>query len=60
MTIGFVCASVATAVVVLAYLWFDRWEPEPPRLLIFAFVWGASISVVISLALELASTPCCG
>jgi protease PrsW len=60
MTIGFVCASIATAVVVLAYLWFDRWEPEPPRLLIFAFVWGASISVVISLALELASTPVLG
>ena len=60
MTIGFVLASLATAVVVLAYLWFDRWEPEPPRLLIFAFVWGASISVVISIALELASSPLLG
>jgi protease PrsW len=60
MTIGFILASIATAVVLLAYLWFDRWEPEPPRLLIFAFVWGASISVVISLGLELASTPWLG
>ena len=38
MTIGFVLASIATAVVLLTYLWFDRWEPEPPRLLIFAFI----------------------
>lgn len=58
--IGFVLASIATAVVILAYLWFDRWEPEPPRLLIFAFAWGASISVAVSLALELASTPLLG
>lgn len=60
MAIGFVLASVATVLVVLAYLWFDRWEPEPPRLLIFAFVWGASISVVISLVLEEVSTPLLG
>lgn len=59
-TLGFVLASCATAIVILTYLWFDRWEPEPPRLLIFAFVWGASISVVISLALEQMSTPVLG
>ncbi len=52
MTIGFVLASIATAVVLLTYLWFDRWEPEPARLLIFAFIWGASISVVISPSLR--------
>jgi len=60
MTIGFVLASIATAVVLLTYLWFDRWEPEPPRLLIFAFIWGASISVVISVILETMSTPLLG
>jgi protease PrsW len=51
--IGFVLASVATTVVMLAYLWLDRWEPEPPRLLILAFVWGASVAVVVSVILEL-------
>ena len=39
--------------VVLAYLWLDRWEPEPPRLLVFAFLWGASVAVILSLVLEL-------
>jgi RsiW-degrading membrane proteinase PrsW (M82 family) len=51
--IGFVLASLATTVVLLAYLWLDRWEPEPPRLLILAFIWGASVAVVVSVILEL-------
>lgn len=51
--IGFVLSSVAMAVVILAYLWLDRWEPEPPRLLIFAFIWGTSAAVVISLVLQM-------
>jgi RsiW-degrading membrane proteinase PrsW (M82 family) len=51
--IGFLLSSVAMAVVVMAYLWLDRWEPEPPRLLIFAFVWGTSVAVVISIALQM-------
>jgi RsiW-degrading membrane proteinase PrsW (M82 family) len=51
--IGFVLSSVAMTIVVLAYLWLDRWEPEPPRLLILAFLWGASVAVVISTILQL-------
>jgi len=43
---------VAMTLVLLAYLWLDRWEPEPPRLLVLAFVWGASIAIVASVALE--------
>jgi RsiW-degrading membrane proteinase PrsW (M82 family) len=50
--IGFVLASVAMTIVVLAYIWLDRYEPEPPRLLILAFVWGTSIAVVVSVILE--------
>ena len=52
-SIGFVLATLAMTVVVLAYLWLDRWEPEPPRLLVLAFVWGASVAVVVSIGLEL-------
>ena len=37
----------------LAYLWLDRWEPEPPRLLVFAFLWGASVAVIIASILQL-------
>lgn len=51
--IGFVLSSIAIAVVVACYLWLDRWEPEPPRLLILAFLWGASVAIILSLALEL-------
>jgi protease PrsW len=51
--IGFVLSSVAITGVVLAYLWLDRWEPEPPRLLVLAFVWGASVAVVVSVVLGL-------
>jgi protease PrsW len=51
--IGFVLASVAMTIVVFAYVWLDRWEPEPPRLLVLAFLWGASVAVVVSIALEL-------
>jgi len=47
--LGFALATTATAGVVLCYLWLDRWEPEPPRLLVLAFLWGASVSVVLSL-----------
>lgn len=52
-TIGFVLSSIAMAGVVAAYLWLDRFEPEPPRLLLMAFGWGASIAVVVSLVLSL-------
>src|ERR1700738_235043 len=51
--IGFALSSVAMTIVVLAYLWLDRWEPEPSRLLVFAFLWGASVAVVSSTSLQL-------
>lgn len=51
--IGFVLSSVAMLVVVWCYVWLDRWEPEPPRLLIFAFLWGTSVAVVLSVLLGL-------
>jgi RsiW-degrading membrane proteinase PrsW (M82 family) len=51
--IGFVLSSVAMTVVLLAYLWLDRWEPEPPRLLVFAFLWGASVAVVAASIIQI-------
>lgn len=39
-------AVVPALPVVAAFLWVDRWEPEPPRLLVAAFVWAAGISVL--------------
>jgi RsiW-degrading membrane proteinase PrsW (M82 family) len=52
-TIGFVLSTLAMALVLLAYLWLDRWEPEPPRLLVLAFLWGASVAIVVSVGLEM-------
>lgn len=51
--IGFVLSSIAMTGVVFAYLWLDRFEPEPPRLLLLAFGWGASIAVLLSVVLSL-------
>src|SRR5699024_5019560 len=42
-------ATVAIGVVVALYLWLDRWEPEPPRLLLFAFLWGAAVCTVVAI-----------
>ncbi|MGY4709086.1 PrsW family intramembrane metalloprotease [Mycolicibacterium sp. CBM1] len=53
-TIGFVLSTVAMSLVLLCYLWLDRWEPEPPRLLVLSFLWGASVAVLASVVLELA------
>jgi RsiW-degrading membrane proteinase PrsW (M82 family) len=52
--------AAAMAVVVACYFWLDRWEPEPSRLLLLAFLWGASVAIVASLVLELASSAVLG
>ena len=51
--IGLILATIVMALVLAAYLWLDRWEPEPPRLLIFAFLWGAAVAVVGALGVGL-------
>jgi len=52
--------ALSMAVVLACYFWLDRWEPEPSRLLLLAFLWGASVAVVASLVLELASSEVLG
>lgn len=37
----------------LVYWWLDRYEPEPRRYKLAAFVWGGVIAVAIALALEI-------
>ena len=44
--VGIMLSGAACGIVVLCYLWLDRWEPEPPRLLLFAWLWGG-VAVVI-------------
>ncbi len=52
--------ALSMAVVLACYFWLDRWEPEPSRLLLLAFLWGASIAVLASLVLELAGSAVLG
>jgi len=49
--LGFGLATTAMVAVLLCYLWLDRWEPEPPRLLVLSFLWGASVAVLIAVGL---------
>lgn len=50
--LGFTLSTAAMTLVLLCYLWLDRWEPEPPRLLVMAFLWGASVAVLVSVIFE--------
>jgi RsiW-degrading membrane proteinase PrsW (M82 family) len=48
--VGAAAALIPVAVVVSAFLWIDRWEPEPAKMLLFAFFWGACGATITSLA----------
>ena len=37
-------AALPLVVVIPAFVWLDRFEAEPTRLLVFAFLWGALVS----------------
>jgi protease PrsW len=44
--VGTIAAMLPVLPVVAAFLWVDRWEPEPSRLLLAAFLWGAGIAIL--------------
>jgi RsiW-degrading membrane proteinase PrsW (M82 family) len=50
--VGFVASLIPLSAVLLAVLVIDRWEPEPKRLLFFAFTWGAAVSVAVTLLIQ--------
>ena len=50
--VGALCALVPVGPVVWAFLWVDRWEPEPPRTLLFAFLWGACVAALSALLIN--------
>ncbi len=54
--IGALAALVPVVVVFAAIVWMDRWEPEPPMLLLGAFLWGAGGATATSLLLNDAVT----
>lgn len=44
MLVGLAAAIIPVPVLVLAFLWLDRYEPEPTNYLIFCFAWGAFVA----------------
>jgi protease PrsW len=52
VVVGAIGAMVPVGPVVWAFLWVDRWEPEPPRTLLFAFLWGACVAALSALIIN--------
>jgi RsiW-degrading membrane proteinase PrsW (M82 family) len=46
--IGSIVAFVPAILYLTIFLWLDRYDPEPPGTLWFAFIWGAIIAVFVS------------
>ena len=49
--LALVSSTIALGIVIPLFLWVDRLESEPPRLLWFSFLWGALISPLGALVL---------
>ncbi|WP_286956221.1 MULTISPECIES: PrsW family intramembrane metalloprotease [Arsenicicoccus] len=47
--LGLVFAALPVGVVVPAFLWIDRLESEPRRMLVLAFAWGAVVATAVAL-----------
>jgi protease PrsW len=52
LVIGVVLAALPVGPVIAAFVWLDRYEPEPVRLLVFAFGWGALVATAAALILQ--------
>ncbi|HEV2781414.1 MAG TPA: PrsW family intramembrane metalloprotease, partial [Actinophytocola sp.] len=50
--VGVAGALLPVGPVVAAFLWVDRWEPEPARLLWLAFGWGACVATITALMIN--------
>ncbi|GAB3559161.1 RsiW-degrading membrane proteinase PrsW (M82 family) [Actinopolyspora lacussalsi] len=54
--VGALVALLPVGVVFAAIVWIDRWEPEPPMLLLGAFLWGAGGATACAFLLNDAMT----
>jgi protease PrsW len=52
LIVGMLMAAVPVPFYVAFSTWVDRFEPEPPWLLAFAFLWGSTIAVFFSILLN--------
>lgn len=51
-TVAGVLALIPLVIVLLGIRWIDRWEPEPRGALVFAFLWGAGMAVLVALLVD--------
>jgi len=54
--VGLILALIPLGIVLFGVRLIDRWEPEPPSLVIFALAWGALAAVGIALLIDLGLT----
>ncbi|ROQ38211.1 RsiW-degrading membrane proteinase PrsW (M82 family) [Frondihabitans sp. PhB188] len=54
LVIGLLLAAVPLVIVLFGVWLVDRWEPEPRITLVFAFFWGAAVSVGAALLFDFA------
>ncbi len=52
LAVGTLLALLPVIPVSAALLWVDRWEPEPPRLLMLAFAWGATVAALVAIVIN--------
>lgn len=52
LTVGLIAAVLPVPLLVAAFLWLDRYEPEPIRYLAFCFTWGAAIATAAALVVN--------
>jgi len=50
--VGVVLATLPVGPLVASYFWLDRYEPEPTRLLVLAFAWGAVVATGAALVVQ--------
>jgi RsiW-degrading membrane proteinase PrsW (M82 family) len=52
LVVGVLLAALPVGPVIAAFLWLDRYEPEPRRLVLMAFGWGALVATAAALVLQ--------
>src|SRR4051794_37076636 len=52
LAVGVVLAALPVGPVIASFLWLARYEPEPVRLLVLAFFWGAVVATAAALVLQ--------
>lgn len=50
--VAVIAAAVPVVPLIMAYLWLDRYEPEPKSLLALGLGWGAFVAVLAALTLQ--------